>query len=429
MTDPKPLTQEDGWSDGGCPAGSFERRSFLRGAAAAGVIAAASGSLLGSSDAAHAAAPATAPAAGAVPFFGEHQSGIVTPPKTPQPQAILASFDVTAKNRGELTALFRTLTSRARFLTSGGPAPKSGPQSQGTGLLGNTVVPDGLTVTVGVGASLFDHRFGLADRKPAELVTMHAFAHDHLNPAESNGDVSLQLCANHNDVLLNALRDIQDHTKNAMRLRWSIDGFRPPPRPSGTPRDQLGFHDDVADYYIRKAKNGYNQFVWAHPGRPEPAWTTGGTYQVIRIVQFHLDAWERVPEAEQEKMIGRRKVSGIPLNGGTNEESPVVYDPAGKVIPFNCHIRLANPKTAQVPAVHIWRRSYQYIRAPHIKGQLEAGHAFICYQSNLRTYIDMQTRLENEMLVPFLTPTGGGYFFALAGVADDHDYYARTLLT
>ena len=101
----------------------------------------------------------------------------------------------------------------------------------------------------------------------------------------------------------------------------------------------------------------------------------------------------------------------------------------GKVIPFNCHIRLANPKTAQVPAVHIWRRSYQYIRAPRVEGQLDAGHAFCCYQSKLRTYIDMQQRLENEMLVPFLTPTGGGYFFALPGVTDDHDYYARALLT
>jgi deferrochelatase/peroxidase EfeB len=369
MTNPEPPAQDDG----GCPGGFFQRRSFLRGAAAAGVIAAASGSLLGSSDAAHAAALATAPAAGAVPFFGVHQSGVVTPPKTPQPQAILASFDVTAKNRGELAALFRTLTSRARFLTSGGPAPKSGPQSQGTGLLGNTVVPDGLTVTVGVGASLFDHRFGLADRKPAELITMHGFAHDHLNPAESNGDVSLQLCANHNDVLLNALLDIQAHTKGAMRLRWSIDGFLPPPRPSGTPRDQLGFNDGVADHFIKDAKNGYNQFVWVHPGAPEPAWTVGGTYQVIRIVQFHLDAWERVPEAEQEKMIGRHKVSGIPLNGGTNEDSPVVYDPSGKVIPFNCHIRLANPKTAQVPAVHIWRRSYQYIRAPTSRGNWRRG--------------------------------------------------------
>jgi deferrochelatase/peroxidase EfeB len=59
---------------------------------------------------------------------------------------------------------------------------------------------------------------------------------------------------------------------------------------------------------------------------------------------------------------------------------------------------------------------------------VEAGHAFICYQSKLSTYVDMQTRLENEMLVPYLNPTGGGYFFALPGVADGRDYFARRLL-
>jgi deferrochelatase/peroxidase EfeB len=225
MTGERPPTAE------GCPGSLFARRSFLRGAAAVGVAGAAADSLLGSET----AYADTAPAAGAVPFFGEHQSGITTVPTTPQPQGIFASFDVIAKDRRELTDLFRTLTSRARFLTKGGPAPKSGPHSPSSGLLGNTVVPDGLTVTVGVGASLFDHRFGLADRKPAELVTMKAFAHDQLNPAECNGDLSLQLCAYQNDVLLNALLDIQAHTKGAMRLRWSIDGFLPPPRPSGPP--------------------------------------------------------------------------------------------------------------------------------------------------------------------------------------------------
>jgi deferrochelatase/peroxidase EfeB len=40
----------------------------------------------------------------------------------------------------------------------------------------------------------------------------------------------------------------------------------------------------------------------------------------------------------------------------------------------------------------------------------------------------MQTRLENEMLARFITPVGGGYFFAVPGVRNAQDYYASGLL-
>jgi deferrochelatase/peroxidase EfeB len=57
------------------------------------------------------------------------------------------------------------------------------------------------------------------------------------------------------------------------------------------------------------------------------------------------------------------------------------------------------------------------------------GHVFCCFQQQLATYIAMQTRLDNEMLVPFISPIGGGYFFALPGVSNAGDYYGRALLT
>ena len=127
-----------------------------------------------------------------IPFYGQHQAGIATPPQT---AAAFLSFDVAAGTRRELTDLFRTLTERAVFLTKGGapPPPRPGEPPEHRELLGATVLPDDLTVTVALGASLFDGRYGLAPRKPAQLKTMRAFAHDDLDPKITHGDVLVQV--------------------------------------------------------------------------------------------------------------------------------------------------------------------------------------------------------------------------------------------
>src|SRR6185312_99734 len=101
-----------------------------------------------------------------VPFYGANQAGIATAPQT---AASFLAFDVTAVNRGELTALFRALTARAAFLTAGGTPLPTSPTSAPSDdrLLGPTVLPDDLTVTVALGASLFDGRYGLGPNRPA----------------------------------------------------------------------------------------------------------------------------------------------------------------------------------------------------------------------------------------------------------------------
>ena len=108
-----------------------------------------------------------------VPFHGRYQAGIL--PASQRQTAVIA-FNATATGAGELIDLFQTITARARFLTAGGTPPPVGigaPPSD-SGVLGPTVVPDGLTVTVGVGSTLFDDRYGLA----AQLARQaHADAH------------------------------------------------------------------------------------------------------------------------------------------------------------------------------------------------------------------------------------------------------------
>src|SRR5919107_3574037 len=143
---------------GGCP---VPRRSFLKGVL--GGAAAAAAANLVPAGVGHAESTgyqddynkvATEDSTHSIAFYGRHQAGIATPPQT---AAAFLSFDVTAGNRRELTELFRTLTERAAFLTKGGAAPS--PEHRH--LLGAAVVPDDLTVTVALGASLFDGRYGL----------------------------------------------------------------------------------------------------------------------------------------------------------------------------------------------------------------------------------------------------------------------------
>ncbi len=415
------------------------RRSFLRGIAsgvAGGAVAGAAGGYAyhGSGTGADQAAAANlAELQGrlpAVPFHGKHQAGIL-----PEPKAATAviSFNATAESRAELTELFRTVTDRARFLTAGGTPPPTGiggPASD-SGTLGPTVVPDGLTVTFGVGSTLFDDRYGLASRLPAHLTPMESFPNDDLDPAQCGGDLILHLTAGHEDVVLHALRDIARNTRGGMQANWRIDGFSSPARPAGTvPRNQMGFMDGISNPSVTSASQ-MNELVWVQPGAArEPSWTAGGSYLVVRLIRMFVEFWDRVDVYEQQTMFGRYRDSGYPLDADGIYATPdYATDPEGNVIPLTAHMRLANPRTPQTASSRILRRAWNYDRGLDPVGDLDVGLIFTCFQQDIRRqFTAVQTRLIGEPLVDYISPFGGGYFLALPGVVDGNDYYGRALL-
>lgn len=130
---------------------------------------------------------------GVVEFRGDHQAGITTPA---QNSLNMTAFDVVTTSRKELQELLQTWTKPAEAMTSGvddtanlnnsTSAQYSVPQDSGE-VLG--LPASNLTLTFGVGPSLFDERFGLKDKHLEELRKFPKFPGDQLEPDICYGDL------------------------------------------------------------------------------------------------------------------------------------------------------------------------------------------------------------------------------------------------
>ena len=411
------------------------RRRLLKGIGALGGALAISGGC----PMAHAAKASDAPAANAnsrmetQPFYGAHQAGVLTPQ---QAAMMLVAFDVLAADKSDLERLLRLLTERIAFLTKGGPAPDTpNPRlpPMDSGILGAYIAPDNLTMTLSVGHSLFDTRFGLADKAPKKLQKMTRFPNDSLDATLCHGDLLLQICANTQDTVIHALRDIIKHTPDLLSVRWKREGFISDhaARSKGkeTPVNLLGFKDGTANP-DGSNKMLMDEVVWVTREQGEPAWALGGSYQAVRIIQFHVEFWDRTPLKEQQTIFGRDKHSGAPLGMKLEHDVPdYSRDPEGDVIALDSHIRLANPRTKETESSLMMRRGYSYSLGVTNSGQLDMGLLFVCYQHDLeKGFLTVQKRLNGEALEEYVKPIGGGYFFVLPGVIDQQHYLGQSLL-
>jgi deferrochelatase/peroxidase EfeB len=365
-----------------------------------------------------------------VPFTGPHQPAITA---TPVPAlACLAAFRVTATDRAGLAEMFTELSRTVADLMAGRMPEARDPAypPMETGILGPDPPPDDLGIVVSVGATLFDDRFGLADRAPRELVTMPFLANDRLDTERSHGDLLVSIESQHEDSVQHALRQIMRATRRHLVLAWTGEGYARGSAGAGgqTPRNLLGFKDGTANL-DSSDEELMQQYVFVGDGDDEPAWARGGSYHVVRVIRMLVEFWDRARLAEQEALIGRHKDSGAPL-GGSEEFAEVDFsdDPEGERTPLDSHIRLANPRTEQTADQLMLRRGFSYTRGVDKAGQLDQGLAFVSYQRSLSTFLAVQERLNGEPLEEYIRPEGGGFFFALPGVKDEGDSLAAALL-
>jgi len=419
-----------------------DRRRFLTGsltALGAGGLGAAAGAVTAESANAQAPPPPLATQAREIgmreldvrlPFDAAHQSGVLTPR---QAQAQFVALDCIAPNAEGLFGALQALSSEARLLTQGTPVGvvEADDPPPDSGILGAYDSPDTLTVTIALGAALFDDRFGLAAKRPRHLTPMPAFANDEIDPTRTGGDVLVQICAGQRDTVVHTVRELMRAVAGTLAIRWTLDGFQGAhrgPNANSTQRNLFAFRDGTANPDVSDSAL-MNELLWVGAAEAAPAWTAGGTYMVVRTIRMHVEFWDRVGMLEQEKMIGRDRVSGAPL-GGTGEFQDPDYgsDPHGNRIPLDAHIRLANPRTNATADQRILRRGYSYNRGVDDAGNLDQGLLFVAFNKDpARQYAVIQKRLEIEPMIDYITPVGGGYFFVPRGTTGPADWVGSGL--
>ncbi|WP_405152080.1 hypothetical protein [Sphaerisporangium sp. NBC_01403] len=82
-----------------------------------------------------------------------------------------------------------------------------------------------------------------------------------------------------------------------------------------------------------------------------------------------MDEWNRVPVALQQKIFGRHKITGIPLNGGANLDSPLVYDPKAR----SCRSTARAPRSPACRSARAQGRGRAWRRTAHRRRPLQGG--------------------------------------------------------
>ncbi len=415
------MTQPD--DDRAARTGVSRRGLFGAGLAAAGAGAGAAVGI-GGATAATGVNPFTAAANGdesidlsqSHPFYAtaarQPQGGVQT---APQRYCVFMTFDLSTSVATELQVLLARWSAAIAQLQAGKTVGSVEP-AHGDGVGADTgealdLGPASLTVTVGFGPGVFDERFGLADKRPADLADVPRLPSDNLQAGLTGGDLSLQACADDPQVAYHAVRDLARMARGTATVRWTVLGFgRASAGPhQTTPRNLMGFKDGTRNI---TTDEDHDRFVWVDDPGDGAAWMTGGTYQVVRKIRMNIEIWDADVVSDQQRVFGRTKIEGAPLSGGTEHTTPdfVATDGDGATkIDATSHIALAAHEANG--GVKILRRPYNYTDGLNEYGQLDAGLLFLAYMNDPEHFTQLQRKLgASDRLNEYVSHIGSAVF-------------------
>jgi dye decolorizing peroxidase len=338
------------------------------------------------------------------PFFGRHQTGVVSAPTA---YARYITWDLNGDvTKLDLIRMMKILTSDAARLTQGlGPLADPEPEL--------AVFPANLMMTVGFGRRLVLIGGGKG-KLPSWLGPLPPYPMDRLEEPFTGGDVLLIVQSDDPVTVAHASRVMVRQWEPFVTLRSVQDGFRRAAgsAPDGhTMRNLMGQVDGTKT--PRPGTDDFNRAVFGVGSKnSQPDWLQGGTGLVLRRIRMELEAWDRVDRPDREKTIGRTLETGAPLTGGSEYSEPdfeaknVVGLP---VIPDFSHMKRARPTTSEEV---FYRRGYNY-EVPHVVGKSgEAGLLFEAMAWNpAQQFVPVQNRLaELDLLNLYTTPVGSSVF-------------------
>lgn len=244
----------------------------------------------------------------------------------------------------------------------------------------------GLSCVVGVGAGLWDRLFG--GTRPAGLHPLPEIAGERHTAVSTPGDLFFHLRAESMDLCFELGERISDALRGSVRAVDEVHGFR-----SFDDRDLLGFVDGTEN------PEGADAVASVLVGAEDAAYE-GGSYVVVQKYLHDLDAWEALPVEEQERVIGRTKLSDIEL--------------PDDVKPSNSHVALNTIEDADGEERQIVRFNMPFGTV----GTHEFGTYFIGYSGTTEVIERMLRNMfvgdppgNYDRILDFSTALTGGLFF------------------